>query len=304
MKVIYTISIFSLFVFGVFAPAFASDSYELTQGYQGFYNISRGKDVVIAVIDSGVWIDHPDLKQAIWTNPKEIAGNKKDDDKNGYIDDYNGWNFVDNNNKMDPKNDHGTSVAGIIAGQVGNNIGVAGIAPDSKIMPLIVCNAKECPKKAIIDAIKYAANNGAKIINLSLGSNGYVTYSAEYTAAIKYAYDKGVLVVASAGNGNIKATTQVGKDLSTSMVSPVCNESDVNMVVGVGSTAKSSYLKTNWSNYSDKYVDVWVRGDDLISTTMPSFSKGLSYNTIDGTSFSAPIVSGSAALLISTNPNL
>lgn len=305
MKYIYFFPIFIIAILSVFGIVLAEDTYEYTQGYRGAYDISKGKGVIIAVIDTGVWRDHPDFGQSMWINPKEIPGNKLDDDKNGYIDDYSGWNFVDKSANITPKNEHGTNVAGIIIGQPSNGIGVAGIAPEAKIMPLIACDAKECPKQAIIDAIKYAVDNKAKIINLSLGANGSVAYSADYNKMIKYAYDRGVLVVASVGNGDVKSIKQVGKDLNVAKVSPVCNDTvDVNMVVGVGSVKKDSFTKTTWTNYNDKYVDVWVRGESITTATMPSFAKGLNYITISGTSFSAPIVSGAAALLIATNPKL
>jgi subtilisin family serine protease len=283
----------------------AEEPYRVTQGYEGVYDISKGKGVIVAVIDTGVWRDHPDFGQAMWVNPKEIPANKIDDDKNGYIDDYTGWNFVDNSSNLNPKSAHGTNVAGIIIAQPDNNIGVAGIAPDAKIMPLIACDAKDCPKQAVLDAIKYAVDNKAKVINLSLGPNGYLTYSADYDKMVKYAYDRGVVVVASVGNGDVKSTKQVGKDTDKTKVSPIWNETaEVNRVIGVGSTGKSSFVKTNWSNYGYNYIDVWVRGDSLITTTMPVFAKKKEYETVSGTSFSAPIISASAAVLMSKYPNL
>ncbi|MDD4409523.1 MAG: S8 family serine peptidase [Candidatus Pacebacteria bacterium] len=288
-----------------FNGVLAYDTYSIDQGFTGAYNISKGKDVVVAVISGGVQIDHPDLKDAIWTNAKELVNNKKDDDKNGFIDDIHGWNFIDKNAVLTPKDNYGTQMAGVIAARPDNNIGIAGIAPEAKIMPLIACDSKGCQKQAIIEAINYAANNGAKIITFGLGASNYVVYSADYNKAINAAYSKGVLVVASAGNGDVKSTKQVGRDIDKTKVSPASNDGvDINMVLGVGASVKGSSMKANWANYGSKVIDVWAPGVSLITTTVPTFSKKLEYETVSGSHLSAAIVSGSAALLISKYPEL
>ena len=280
---------------------FATDPLSGDQGYSGI-SWATGKNTIVAVIDEGVWQEHPDLRDAVWVNNKEIPQNGIDDDQNSYIDDYYGWNFLDNNSDMDPKGNHGTMVAGIIAAQR-NDVGVVGIAPGSKIMSLIACSDIGCSSKGVRNAIKYAVDNGADVINLSLGSSGYVGYSAEYDYYVKYAYDRGVVVVASAGNGDTNSANQLGQDLNFIKVSPASNDVEgVNMVVGVGATKHSSSEKTSWSNYGDKFVDVWAPGEEIISTTVPSFSKSYGYKSGDGTSFAAPMVSAAAALIISENP--
>jgi len=285
--------------------ALAKD-YQADQGYSGAYNISKGKGITIAVIDAGIWQEHPDLTHSTWINQKEINQNGIDDDNNGYIDDYYGWNFIDNNSNMAPKENHATNIAGIIAAQPDNGIGVSGIAPEAKLMSLIACDKSGCSRDAVIKAIKYATDNGAKIINLSLGGRGYVGYGSEYDEAIKYAYSHDVVIVASAGNGDVSSLQQIGQNLNFIKASPICNEpDDINMILGVGATKKNSNDKTSWSNYGDKYVDVWASGEDLTSTTVPLFSDGYGYETgLDGTSFSAPIISASAAVLMSSNPKL
>lgn len=296
--------IFILSFFLLSNNVFANDPLSTKQGYSSAYNLSKGKGVVIAVIDSGVWQSHPELKDSNWINSKEIPGNGIDDDKNGYIDDYFGWNFVDDDANMSPKSNHGTMVAGIIAAQR-DDVGTEGIAPDSKIMSLIVCDEIGCKMQSIINAIKYAVDNGANIINLSLGKKGYLGYSSLYDSSIKYAYDNNVLVVASAGNGDVDSFGQLGQNLNFIKGSPVSNDVDgINMVVGVGSTLHSSSDKTKWSNFGDLYVDVWVAGENIVSTAAPNYSDGYGYDSGNGTSFSAPIVSGVAAMLISVKPNL
>ncbi len=157
-----------------FLPTISNDRYSSHQTYlkqskiTDVWNKYTGKNVIVAVLDSGVDLNNEDLKGNLWVNYKEKINNKSDDDKNGYIDDYYGYNFVANNANMSPYNSHGTMVAGIIAAKKNNNYGIAGIAPDTKIMPLTVCSDSGCPEQAIIKAIKYAVDNGANIINMSL----------------------------------------------------------------------------------------------------------------------------------------
>lgn len=266
-------------------------------------HFARGKDVTVAVIDEGVWLQHPDLENATWINNNEIPDNGIDDDNNGFIDDYYGWNFLDNNKNLTSKGYHGTAVAGIIAAR-DNNVGIMGIASEANIMSLIVCDDSGCDSNAIKNAIFYAANNGADIINLSLGANGYLGYDNSFDDAIEYAYSKDLIIVASAGNGDLESAVQKGQDLSFLKASPVNNEGNLNMIIGVGSLDSTSQYRTSWSNYGSG-VDIYAPGEDIISTVVPAYSDGYGYDsTLDGTSFSAPMVSGAAALLKSQNLTL
>ncbi len=280
--------------------SFAKETFQDEQPYynQFIRSFSTGKGVVVAVIDTGIWQAHPDLFWSEWTNKKEIQNNNIDDDGNGYIDDYFGWNFVDNNADMTPQFWHGTEVAGIISAQI-NEKGIAGIAPDAKIMSLIACDSRGgCPTNSVINAIKYAVDNWAGVINLSLGGEGYVGYSAEYDSIISYAYSKGVVVVASAGNGDPEAPWAKWQDLDFLRVSPIGNDLDgINMVLGVGA------FDAPWSNYGS-YVDVTAQGTKVITTADPLYAEGYGYTTVNGTSFSAPYVSWAVALLKSANPSL
>ncbi len=263
------------------------------------YHVKRGEGIVVAVIDEGVWISHPNLNGRNWTNSKEIPNNGIDDDFNGFIDDYYGWNFIDNDSNLMVKGSHGTAVAGIIAATE-NSQGMRGFASESKIMPLIACDSFGCSANNVTKAIRYAADNGASVINLSLGStNGYVGFNTAYNEAIAYAYNKGVTIVASAGNGDIESGGQVGLNLDMFKVSPACNMPNGNkMVLVVGATA------VDWSNYGS-VVDVYAPGENILSLTVPSLSGGYGYKADwAGTSFSAPIVSGLIAVLKSTFPKL
>lgn len=286
----------------------SSDAYSAKQTYLFMANIEAAwklqkngsTDIVVAVIDDGVYLNHTDLREALWRNYSDAIGDKIDNDKNGFIDDYYGWNFVDRNNDMTTKGSHGTQVAGLIGAIRDNNIGIAGVASGVKIMPIIVCDESGCGQKDIIDGIQYAINMGADIINLSLGNYGSLGYADAFNAIIKKAYDQGIIVVASAGNGDPEGG--IGQNLDFIKASPVCNDGDYNYVLGVGATDKSNKV-AYWSAYG-KCVDVFAPGEEIISTTVAAESGGYGYESSDGTSFSAPIVSGVAALIKSKYPNI
>jgi len=267
------------------------------------WSITKGsKNVVVAVIDDGVYVNHPDLRENIWINKNEVIGNRIDDDGNGYIDDIYGWDFISNNGEMTVKGSHGTILAGILGAVGDNDEGIAGISWDVKIMPLIVCDTKYCSPNAIINAIKYAADNGSNIINLSLGTWVTTGYSTIYNEAIKYAYNKGVIIVAAAGNGDIEGG--IGQNLDIIPQSLVCNDNEQNMVIGVGAVNNDKY-RLSWSNFG-KCVDIYAPGYDIISTQAPNYSTVEGFYTIknNGTSFSAPMVSGAAALLKAKYPTM
>ncbi|MDY6950415.1 MAG: S8 family serine peptidase [Thermodesulfobacteriota bacterium] len=217
-------------------------------------------DVVIAVIDSGVAFDHPDIADNVWTNEDDTAKNGVDDDGNGYVDDVYGWDFVNNdNNPSDYSRDlycngHGTHVAGTIAAQGNNHIGVAGVMWQASIMPLQIFDIfEESPYNSgrvqlmnIMEALAYAVDNGAKIVNCSFGSG---SYSRLLFDAIEYAHDNGVLVVAAAGNE--------GTDTDTSPQYP--SGYDLPNIISVAATDEWDRL-TSYSNYGSQSVDVAAPG--------------------------------------------
>jgi len=291
-----------------YLPKISNDSYSFYQTYlkqtgiTDVWNKYSGKGINIAVIDSGIDINNPDLKYSLWINYKELLNNKIDDDQNGYIDDYYGYNFIDNNSDMSPKSSHGTMVAGIISASRDNNLGIAGIAPNSKVMSLIACNNYGCPEKSVKNAIKYAVDNGVDIINLSLGGNGSLGYSPSYRDVLKYAYEKDVLIIASAGNGDTEGNGTRGQDMDRVKASPVCNEDNSNIILGVGAVDKNN-KPTVWTNYSMNYVDISAPGIDIFSTVVPFYNDNNWYAFKSGTSFSAPIVTGIASLLKEKNPS-
>lgn len=262
----------------------------------------ENEEIIIAVIDDGVYQNHPELEDRLWKNEDEIPGNNKDDDENGYIDDFLGYNFVDNNEGVDQTGGHGTGISGFIGAIRNNNIGIAGIADNIKIMPLVACG-KEGTKKSgckdidIIDAIYYAVDNGARVINLSLGGQDTDSYVDDFNDSIKYAYDNNVVIIVAAGNGDPQGG--IGYNLSRIPDSPVCNDNGENMVLGIGATDQKGKEITEWSNYGE-CVDLYIPGENLPGLNIPDDG----YSRVDGTSFSAAIASGISALLLSAYPEM
>ncbi|MPZ53991.1 MAG: S8 family serine peptidase, partial [Acidimicrobiia bacterium] len=137
-------------------------------GVYGAWSRTRGKGAVVAVADSGLARGHPDMEKITWRNSDETPGNNRDDDGNGFVDDMYGWDFVQNDNRPQETIGHGTAVASLIAAPQ-NGKGISGVAPAAKIMPLRVCPDRSCSMQAVLDATIYAGQNGADVLNLSLG---------------------------------------------------------------------------------------------------------------------------------------
>jgi subtilisin family serine protease len=252
---------------------------------QGWNAATGTGQTVVAVIDTGVDLSHPDLKANLWTNPGEVAGNGRDDDANGYVDDVNGWDFAGNDNTPTDERGHGTHVAGII-GAVGNNgVGGSGVAWKTRIMSLKIFDANgRGSTLGGAQAIDYAVRNGAKIINCSWGGSGA---DAALDAAIARAQAAGVIVVTSAGNS--------GKSNDTSADFPAGYARTSDNVVAVAATTRSGLA--NWSNYGAASVALAAPGESIVST-----ARGGGTTTKSGTSMAAPFVSGALAVLWDANP--
>ncbi|NLO73136.1 MAG: S8 family serine peptidase [candidate division WS1 bacterium] len=265
---------------------------------------------VIAGVDSGVDLNHPDLAGKIWTNPNPGSDPR-------YPDDLHGWNFVDNDNNVSPvpvhggDNSivaHGTLAAGIAAAMTNDNYGTAGVNWAAQIMPLKVFgnDGYGATSSTIVEAIDYAVAHGAKIINLSLGEWGF---NPVYTPPIKVAYEAGVVVVAAAGNDGRALT-----DSSSSQQSPACNDSDAsapdaNWVIGVTATNQFDQRAdfSNWDQSTRRtFVDVCAPGVAIYGplfqdSSFPEFTQYFGTNT--GTSFATPMVAGLAALILAVHPS-
>lgn len=261
-------------------------------------------EVVIAVIDDGIYINHPDLAKNIRINSKEIPNDGKDNDGNGYKDDYNGWNFIYDSNNLLSLWTHWTMVAGIIWAVRDNKEGIAWIVKKVKLMPIWVCALGDdwiCKADDIIDWINYAIDNWADIINLSLWGNE-LNFTPAYTDVIERAYSKWVVVVIAAWNGDIVSNGQNGIDTDTQPISPLCNYGDTpKRIIGVASLDQS-WFKAWWSNYG-KCAPFYSLGENIFSTTVPKQSTWSVPSIYDfwipsspwydygkGTSFAAPIV--------------
>jgi hypothetical protein len=263
----------------------------------------KAKPVIVAVIDTGIDRSHPEITASVWQNEKEVPGNGIDDDKNGYIDDVYGWNFVDNNNDIRDINGHGTITAGIIAALTNNGSGIAGVNPFAKIMTV---KAMEWDGRGwafdIAKAIIYAVNNGARVINVSIGGK---RLNRMELLAVGYARRKGAIVVAAAGNEGV----------NTKEFSPA----GLPGVVTVAATGPDD-KRVGYSGWGAA-VDIAAPGVDILSlrakrTDLLKFEKknykpgtafvgeDKDYYRVTGTSFSAPFVTGVASLILSKDPEL
>lgn len=247
------------------------------------WTVTKGSTkVVVAVIDTGIDITHPDLKSRIFVNPNEVPRNGIDDDGNGYIDDVNGWDFYNNDNTVYDSpdvDDHGTHVAGTIAAQGDNGIGVVGVAPLVKILPLKFLGTPEGNGSVsdAVEAIYYAASMGVKISNNSWGGGNYSTALYE---AIR---DSGSLFVAAAGNDGLNNDYYSHYPSSYGL-------DNILSVAAIDSWGNRAYF----SNYGSYSVDVAAPGEDILSTIPEG-----GYAFYNGTSMAAPHVTGTAALLYS-----
>ena len=229
------------------------------------------EDVVIAIIDTGVDYNHEDLSANMWHNPGETPDNGMDDDGNGYIDDYYGWDFVNNGNQPYDDEGHGTHCAGIAAAVMNNNIGIAGVV-QAKIMAVKVLGRDGYGSASdVAKGIKYAADNGADVISMSLGASEGCNVLRD---ACQYAWDKGVVLVAAAGNDGVP---------------DVCYPAAYDTVIAVGAI-NSNKKRCQWSNYGDK-LELVAPGDKIFSTY-----PGDDYVFLSGTSMATPHVAGVAAL--------
>lgn len=244
--------------------------------------------VVVAILDDGVFLNHPDLRNTVWSNAKEIAGDGIDNDANGFTDDVNGWNFVANTNNVNPTDaiadSHGTQVAGLLASQIDNGEGVTGVAGGIRYLPLkVVGTGGTTTSLTLARAIGYAVNSGAKIINTSINVDPFVD-DPTFAAAVSLAYDRGLLLVNSAGNSNANNPARV--KLEELIVVAASDRNDV---------------KAPYSNYGSG-IDITAPGgtsDDGLLSTIPISG----YAAAFGTSMSTPLVAGAAALVWSAFPS-
>ena len=304
--------------------------------------------ITIAIIDDGIDINHPDLKNNIWVNSGEIPNNQFDDDGNGKVDDINGWNFIDNSPRIiaNADYDHGTHVAGI-AGAVGNNqIGISGVAWDTQLMSLDISNggdetALESDDQfwtaVVPEAIFYAVDNGADVINMSFGKRTKLNQEEFLAASInsplwrafQYAFDNDVFISIAAGNEGAEFNNRnqwMGiSDLDTYLDKPASYSEFFGNVASVGSSNADNLL-SSFSN-SGQSISISAPGGDgskviidytddqviyadvpnaQILSTVPTGTGSVEqdYGYMAGTSMSAPVIAGMAALIRAQNPSI
>lgn len=258
------------------------------------YGQGERSEVIVAVVDTGVDYNHEDLRDNMWVNKGEIAGNNIDDDGNGYVDDVHGIDTLERVNgeatgdPMDTHN-HGTHVSGTIAATQNNSIGIAGVASSAKIMAIrTVPNSGDETDVDVAESFLYAARNGARLINCSFGKR--VNEGGDLVKdTIKFIGENyGVLVITSAGNSS--------KNIDTSLTYPASFDNE-HMLVIASSTNRGSF--SYFSNYGQKNVDVAAPGSSIYSTV-----RNNRYAAYSGTSMASPTTTGVAAEIIAINPNL
>ncbi|MFA7653554.1 MAG: S8 family peptidase [Candidatus Magasanikbacteria bacterium] len=268
------------------------------------YTLGSSK-VVVAIIDTGADTWHPDLEKNIWINPYEIPNNKIDDDNNGFVDDINGWNFVEDNNDVrtsvfESTNDpeavrHGTLIAGIIGATGNNNINGVGLNWNVKIMPLrAVDSSGSGSYSAISQAVVYAVKNGAHVISMSIVGHEMDT---GFKDIMRWAYDQGAILVAAGGND--------GYNLDENPVYPACLDKGdkENWILGVASVNVLDKL-SYFSDYGS-CIDIAAPGEKIYSTERyaPDYGYKNSFGgPWSGTSFATPFVAGTVALIKSLHP--
>lgn len=265
-------------------PLYAQQSYLGQIGLPQAWGVTTGSSIPIAVIDTGIDLFHEDLVDKLWVNSDEIPSNGIDDDKNGYIDDYHGYNFLNHNTNLSDVHGHGTGIASVIAGATNNGKGMAGVNWQAKIMVAKTLNAVGGGDfVTVAEAIRYATDNGARIINMSFGSLDNVSTLSE---AVSYALSKKVVVVAAVGNSN-----------GLGVYYPA-NYPDV---IGVSSIDDTGRL-SSFSNYGSG-VDLAAPGENILVAGSSANSVS-SFIRASGSSFAAALVTGVASLLLARDPNL
>ncbi|HLE63638.1 MAG TPA: S8 family serine peptidase, partial [Pyrinomonadaceae bacterium] len=281
----------------LFSEQWALDNHGQSGGKEGAdisaaraWSITSGSDqVVVAVIDTGVDYTHTDLANNIWVRPASIPA--YEDRQIGTIQDFHGYNAVENN--ADPMDDsgHGTHCAGIIGAEGGNNLGIAGVNWKVQIMPLKFMNAGGFGNtKDAIESINYVIDRRNKGVNVRVisASWGSTRKSRALEEVIRKAYDAGIIFVAASGNASTNTDRTPHYPSSYKLPN----------LISVAALDRNDQL-ASFSNFGEKSVHIAAPGKDILSTWL-----GDNYEAHSGTSMATPVVAGVAALLLSREPAL
>lgn len=252
------------------------------------------RDVVVAIIDSGIDLNHPDLVNNLWTNSGEIAGDGIDNEGNGYIDDVHGWNFYSNNNDIQDRYGHGTHIAGIIGAEGGNRLGITGINWSVSLMTLRFTDDRGMGYTgAAANAMSYISmmknTYGVNVVVANASWGGGTGFSNMLYGAINQLNDAGVVLTVAAGNN--------GSDNDITLRYPSCYDSP--NIISVGALSSYSNGLVGFSNYGAATVDLAAPGSVVYSTIPYS-----NYGYMSGTSMAAPMVAGTVALMKAVKPDL
>lgn len=253
------------------------------------WDVHKGdSSIIVGVLDSGLKWDHPDIAARVWTNWKEIPNNNKDDDANGYVDDVHGYNFAYNNANIRDDLGHGTNVASIIGAIANNNLGYAGLDWKCRIMPIKILDSTNFGLySAWASALYYAANNGAKVMNMSVGGTGG---SSTLENAVMYAYSKKCFIAACMMNTN------------NSVVYYPAGFNDYTVAVGATDSRDRRVNPFFWGGGSNfgGHIDVVAPGNYIYGLHHVSNTDYTTY--WGGTSQATPMVAALASLLLAQNP--
>jgi subtilisin family serine protease len=281
----------------------APQAWDITQGSQS---------VVVGVVDGGIDTQHEDLKDNIWVNPGEVAGNGVDDDGDGFIDDVNGWDFVHNDKTVfdsPTEDDHGTHVAGTIGARGNNGVGVVGVNWQVSLMSIKVCGTRPvagtgCFEDSLLAGYSFALKMKQRGINLRVLNNSYggTGFAQANLDAIQALSNAGILFVAAAGN----------ETTDNFSIPHYPSSYDLPNVIGVASTTSTDAI-SNFSNFGQRVVSIGAPGSNILSTTPRNYASqntgitganGSTYSIFSGTSMATPHVTGAAALVVAAKPNI
>ncbi len=280
-------------------------------GAPAAWDVTRGAGVLVAIVDTGIDAAHPDIAANVWSNPGEIAANGLDDDGNGFVDDVRGWDFFDDDADPHDDNLHGTHVAGTVAAVGNNGAGVVGVAYESRVMAVRGLGTQGYGFSSdLAEAILYAVDNGADVINASWGGTGASQTLADAVAA---AHAAGVVFVAAAGNAASDA-----KDFfpaadphavavaAFTYADVAASFSNFGLVIDIGAPGGGDAPPPNGSSSSSilSLLSGDLNPDEVPPSELVIASGGASYLRIAGTSMASPHVAGTAALVLAHDPSL